>query len=235
VLPLTGLEPAGDVAALLLDRARSVQPELPGGPGTERLAAEICRMVDGLPLASELAAAHARTLPLAGIRDGMADRMAFLTGARWRSGLSRHDSLASSLDWSAELVGERARVALAALSVVDGRFPLEVAAAVTGGDRDVVETLVDHSLVQFDVVDGRYVLLAPPQRERGEQHPKWRWGTWRPCGSTRLRCWPAPVRPMSFMRDSWTGPQPSPMRSVAAWNGPTPTRCTGSGTRMRRC
>jgi predicted ATPase/DNA-binding CsgD family transcriptional regulator len=158
VLPLTGLEPAGDGAALLLDRARGVQPELPDGPGTNRIAAEICRMVDGLPLAIELAAAHARTLPLVGIRDGMADRMAFLATRR-RGGLRRHDSLVASLDWSAELVGARARAALAALSIVDGRFPLEVAVAVTGGDRDVVETLVDHSLVQFDVAEGRYVLL----------------------------------------------------------------------------
>lgn len=158
VLPLTGLEPTGDGAALLLDRARGVQPALPVDPGAERLAAEICRMVDGLPLAIELAAAHARTLPLTGIRDGMADRMAFLS-ARRRGGLRRHDSLVASLEWSAELVGERARAALAALSVVEGRFPLEVAVAVTGGNRDVVETLVDHSLLQFDVAEGRYVLL----------------------------------------------------------------------------
>lgn len=158
VLPLTGLDPAGEGAALLLDRARSVQPDLPAGPDADDAAAGICRLVDGLPLAIELAAAHARTLPLSGIRAGMADRMAFLA-ARPRGDLRRQDSLVSSLDWSAELVGPPARAALAALSVVDGRFPLEVAVALTGGDRDGVETLVDHSLLQFDVVDGRYVLL----------------------------------------------------------------------------
>ena len=166
-----------DGGLLVLDNCE----HLHGGPGTERLAAEICRMVDGLPLAIELAAAHARTLPLAGIRDGMADRMAFLA-ARWRSGLSRHDSLASSLDRSAELVGERAREALAALAVVDGRFPLEVAVAVTGGDRDVVETLVDHSLVQFDVVDGRYVLLETVRGVRGCAAGPLRSGRCRSCG-----------------------------------------------------
>ena len=62
-----------------------------------------CRLADGLPLAIELAAAHARTLPLSGIRDGMADRMAFLA-ARRPGGLPRHGSVAASLDWSAELV-----------------------------------------------------------------------------------------------------------------------------------
>lgn len=125
----------------------------------------ICRLADGLALAIELAAAHARTLPLWGIRDGMADRMAFLA-ARRPGGLPRHGSVAASLDWRAELVGEPARLALAALSVIDGRFSLEVALAVTGGDRAAVETLVDHSRGQFDVVDGRYVLPRSAERSR---------------------------------------------------------------------
>jgi len=76
-----------------------------------------------------------------------------------RRGQWRQASTSCARRRSAELVGKRARAALAALSVVDGRFPLEVAVGVTGGDRDVVETLVDHSLVQFDVAEGRYVLL----------------------------------------------------------------------------
>jgi predicted ATPase/DNA-binding CsgD family transcriptional regulator len=158
VLPLVGLDPTGDAVTLLLDRARRVQPDLPSDAATETVAREICLLADGLPLAVELAAAHARALPLADIRDGMADRMRFLA-ARDPAGLPRHSSLASSLDWSADLVGESARQALAALSVVDGRFPPEVALAVTGGDRSALETLVDHSLVQFDAIEGRYLLL----------------------------------------------------------------------------
>src|SRR3954452_15186242 len=69
VLPLGGLNPDGDAAALLIDRARRVQPGLPGGRATEQLAREICRLLDGLPLAIELAAAHARSLPLQAIRE----------------------------------------------------------------------------------------------------------------------------------------------------------------------
>jgi predicted ATPase/DNA-binding CsgD family transcriptional regulator len=155
MFPLEGLDPAGDGVELLLDRARDVQPDLPADPDGRPAAVEICRLADGLPLAIELAAAHARSLPLAGIRDGMADRLAFLTSR----GLGRHGSVSASLDWSVRLVGETARQALAALSIIDGRFPLEVAMAVTGDDRAALETLVDHSLVQFDAVDGRYVLL----------------------------------------------------------------------------
>lgn len=153
VLPLVGLEPA-DAVALFYDRARRVQPRL---SDADAVAGEICALADGLPLAVELAAAHARALPLVDIRDGMADRMRFLA-ARDPTGLPRHRSVASSLDWSAELVGEPARAALAALSVVDGRFPTEVALALT--ERSALETLVDHSLVQFDAAEGRYLLLS---------------------------------------------------------------------------
>ena len=152
VLPLVGLEPA-DAVALFYDRARRIQPRL---ADADAVAGEICALADGLPLAVELAAAHARGLPLVDIRNGMADRMRFLA-ARDPAGVPRHRSVASSLDWSAELIGEPARVALAALSVVDGRFPTEVALALT--DRAALETLVDYSLVQFDVVEGRYLLL----------------------------------------------------------------------------
>lgn len=158
VLPLTGLVVDSEAAMLFLDRARRVQPQLPDGPETDSVVTEICRLVDGLPLAIELAAAHARSLPLSDIRDGMTDRMDLLV-ARSPVTQSQHASLVSSLDWSVDLVGEPAWQALIALSVVRGRFPLEVAMAVTGGARGVVETLVDHSLVLFDVTDGMYVLL----------------------------------------------------------------------------
>jgi len=154
VLALVGLEP-DDAVALFYDRARRIQPRLADADAGS-VAGEICALADGLPLAVELAAAHARGLPLVDIRNGMADRMRFLA-ARDPAGVPRHRSVASSLDWSAELVGEPARVALAALSVVDGRFPTEVALALT--DRAALETLVDYSLVQFDVVEGRYLLL----------------------------------------------------------------------------
>ncbi|MFC5948032.1 LuxR C-terminal-related transcriptional regulator [Pseudonocardia lutea] len=156
VLPLTGLDPDGSGVVLLLDRARRVQPGLPAGPGTEAVAVEICTLADGLPLAIELAAAHARALPLEGIRDGMADRIGFLARPD-AAGVGRHRSLAVSLDWSVGLVGDRARSALRALSVLEGRFPLAAATAVA--DRAALEELVDHSLVRFDPVDGRYRLL----------------------------------------------------------------------------
>jgi predicted ATPase len=71
---LVGLDPA-DAVALFYDRARRIQPRL---ADADAVADEICALADGLPLAVELAAAHARALPLVDIRDGMADRMRFL-------------------------------------------------------------------------------------------------------------------------------------------------------------
>jgi predicted ATPase/DNA-binding CsgD family transcriptional regulator len=153
VVPLTGLGPAAP--KLLVERARAVQPALPAGPGTDAVADDICRLADGVPLAIELAAAHARSLPLSAVRDGMADRMRFLARG---GGAGRHSSLRSSLDWSAQIVGPTARAALGALSVLDGWFPLDAAIAVTG-DIAALESLVDHSLVQFDAPGERYLVL----------------------------------------------------------------------------
>ncbi|TCK23018.1 helix-turn-helix transcriptional regulator [Pseudonocardia endophytica] len=157
VLTLSGLDPAGDGADLFLERARRVQPSLPDDGPTRATAVAISEMADGLPLAIELAAAHARSLPLDGIRDGMADRLRFLR-ARNGTTAGRHSSLLSSLDWSAELVGAPARSALCALALLDGRFELDAALAATG-DREALEALVDHCLVRFDAADGRYLLL----------------------------------------------------------------------------
>ncbi len=158
VLPLAGLEADGDGADLFLERARRVQPSLPDDSPTRATAVRICRMADGLPLAIELAAAHARSLPPAGIEDGMADRIRFLTTRGGTPEDARHASLLSSLDWSADLVGAPAQAALRALSLFDGRFELDAALAATD-DRDSLETLVEHSLVRFDAADGRYLLL----------------------------------------------------------------------------
>jgi len=166
VLPLGGLDPDGEAAALLLDRARQVQPRLPGGSATESAAREICRLLDGLPLAIELAAAHARSLPLPAIREAMGDRLGFLVG-RDPTALPQHRSLAASIGWSVELVGPAERQALAALSVIEGRFGLDAALAVADGDRAALEHLVDVSLVQYDAVDGRYLVLETVREYAG--------------------------------------------------------------------
>jgi predicted ATPase len=154
VVPVAGL--GRDAHVLFLDRARQVQPDLAVDEG---IIQTICELADGLPLAIELAAAHARALPLTDIHSGMANRLGFLTGLA-SVGEPRHRSLEASIGWSYQLLDSTAQGALRALSVFPGRFTLDAAVAVIGRlGRELVEQLVDHSLVLFSPRDERYVLL----------------------------------------------------------------------------
>lgn len=153
VLPIAGL--ADEAQALFLDRARRVQPEL---AVDERRIRAICELAEGLPLAIELAAAHARALCLADIQAGMADRLGFL--GPQPVGEPRHRSMEASIEWSYRLLDPSAQRALRALSVLPGRFSLEAAVAlVDERGRELLEALVDYSLVVFSPADDRYVLL----------------------------------------------------------------------------
>ncbi|MEJ2869112.1 LuxR C-terminal-related transcriptional regulator [Actinomycetospora sp. OC33-EN08] len=153
-----------DGRALFVERAREVRADL---PSDDSAVAAICRLAEGLPLAVELAAGHARGLPLAAIRDAMSDRLRFPASAD--PGLpARHRSLQACIAWGLDAAGERAARALAALSVLPGRFTLEAARAVTGEPATVLETLVDHSLVAFDPVDARYRLLDTVREHAAE-------------------------------------------------------------------
>ena len=146
VVPLLGLDPAGDGSALFLERARGVQPGLVETARTRESVLAICRLADGLPLAIELAAAHTRGLSLDEVRAGMADQLRFL-GPGEVGALPQHQSLQASISWSVHLVSSQARRVLHALSVFDGRFTLGAARAVAaedGGAAAALETLVDH-------------------------------------------------------------------------------------------
>ncbi|HEX2297257.1 MAG TPA: AAA family ATPase, partial [Pseudonocardiaceae bacterium] len=155
VLPIGGL--GSDAVTLFLDRARLAQPSTVGWD-TE-CAEAICALTDGLPLGVELAAAHARALSLPDILASMSDRLGFLRRAN-PVAAPRHTSLEASIGWSYELVGDQARGVLRALSVLPGPFTLDAANGVVGGSATAaLEALVDHSLIQFEAADGRYLLL----------------------------------------------------------------------------
>jgi len=155
VLPVGGL--GSDAVTLFLDRARLVQPSLVGGDA--ECARGICALADELPLGVELAAAHARALSLPDILASMSDRLGFLRRAT-PAAAPRHASLAASIEWSYELVDEQARRVLRALSVLPGPFTLDAARGVVGCSATAaLEALVDHSLIQFDADDERYLLL----------------------------------------------------------------------------
>ncbi|WP_435176464.1 AfsR/SARP family transcriptional regulator [Actinacidiphila sp. bgisy145] len=119
------------------------------GTGTDDAAAvrEICRRLDGLPLAIELAAARLRALSPRQIADRLDDRFRLLTGGS-RTLLPRQQTLRAVVDWSWDLLDERERTTLCALSVFSGGCTLTAAEAVCGPDAlDAVAQLVDKSLV----------------------------------------------------------------------------------------
>jgi predicted ATPase/DNA-binding SARP family transcriptional activator len=153
--PLPPLD-VDDGVALFVDRAGAVRPGF--DPGSDELdaIAEVCRRLDGLPLAIELAAARTRALPVADIAARLDDRFRLLTGGA-RTALPRQQTLRAVVDWSHDLLSEEERHVLARLSVFVGGFCLDDAAQVVGGDKvepedvgDIVLRLVDKSLVTVD-------------------------------------------------------------------------------------
>jgi DNA-binding NarL/FixJ family response regulator len=128
----------------------------------------ICRRLDGIPLAVELAAARLRVMPAAELDARLDERFVLLTGGS-RAALPRQQTLRALVDWSWELLTGAERAVLARLSVFAGGFGLAAAEAVAaGGDVPAAEVagqlgaLVDKSLVQFDDTAagrGRYRLL----------------------------------------------------------------------------
>src|SRR5262249_27646159 len=118
--------------------------------------AEICRRLDGLPLAIELAAARVRALSLSEIVDSLHDRFRLLTGGA-RTAVRRQQTLRASVDWSHTLLTEPERVLFRRLAAFMGGFELDAAQAVAGGGDveryqvlDQLTLLVDKSLVVAD-------------------------------------------------------------------------------------
>ena len=151
-----------DAVRLFCDRATRGRPGFTLGPENATAVATICRRVDGIPLALELAAARVRTMGLDEILRGLDDRFHLLTGGA-RTLLPRQQTLAASVDWSYDLLEPSEQQTFVRLSVFAGPFTLEAARAVAD-DRDVLDALidlVDRSLVQLDdaEVPARYRYL----------------------------------------------------------------------------
>jgi predicted ATPase/class 3 adenylate cyclase len=153
--PRDTLEAVGqfDAVRLFIERARKARPNFTVTNDTAPVVAEICRELDGLPLAIELAAARVRMLSVEQIGGGLGDRFHLLTGGT-RTVLPRHQTLRASVDWSHELLGDAERTLLRRLSVFAGGFTLDLAEAVCADELlarvtilDLLTSLVDKSLV----------------------------------------------------------------------------------------
>ena len=127
--------------------------------------ADICRRLDGIPLALELAAARARSLSVESIAARLSDRFALLVGGD-RTALPRQQTLRALIDWSHDLLTERERVLFRRLAVFAGGFSLEGAEALCAAGKDnipdvpaVLGQLVEKSLVEADGESERYRFL----------------------------------------------------------------------------
>ncbi|MFD5463148.1 BTAD domain-containing putative transcriptional regulator [Kitasatospora sp. NPDC127059] len=158
VLPV---EPLPDPVALrlLTERAAAARPGF-DPQGDPEACAEICRRLDGLPLAIELAAARLRVMTARQIADRLDGRFALLTAGS-RTLLPRQQTLRAVVDWSWELLGKRERAVLRRLSVFAGGWQLEDAEAICADGTGVVApevadlllSLVDKSLLVADLAD----------------------------------------------------------------------------------
>ena len=152
--------------ALFEARVQAVDPRFTLNDETTALAVDICRQLDGLPLAIELAAARVGTLGLRAVRDKLNARFKLLTGGA-RTTLRRHQTLRAALEWSHGLLNDAERIVFRRLGSFAGGFTIELAQAVAS-DQDLDEwavldhlsALVDKSLVVADTGEPpRYRLL----------------------------------------------------------------------------
>lgn len=136
ILPTEDADPRDILSApaiqLLLDRAVAVRKDLTTDAHTLSTLARVCRALDGMPLAIELAAARLRTMSLDQLAHRLDDRFRLLTGGS-RAALPRHRTLRAVVDWSWELLTDDERVVLRRLSVFAGGASLEAAERVCAG------------------------------------------------------------------------------------------------------
>ena len=166
VLALEPMDVSGDAIALFETRARAQCPGFAVDDDNRAIVAEIVRLLDGLPLAIELAAARIGVLSPAQVVERMQDRFALLAGARGAG--ARQATLRAALDWSWALLAPWEQHALAQCSIFDGGFGLEAAETVvrlpagTPPVIDVIQGLVDKSLLRIQARNGPRLEMAEP-------------------------------------------------------------------------
>jgi non-specific serine/threonine protein kinase len=154
-----------DAVRLFVDRAAAVAPAFSIAEANAAIISDICRRLDGIPLAIELAAARLNMLAVDQISERLNDRFRLLTGGS-RTALARQRTLEATVDWSYDLLSAVERRLLCRLSVFAAGWTLEAAEEVCGGDNirkeallDLLSHLVDKSLVIADEKHRRYRLL----------------------------------------------------------------------------
>jgi predicted ATPase/class 3 adenylate cyclase len=160
VYPVPPLELEHDAVELFVERAQAAKPdfELTGENAAD--VHELCRRLDGLPLALELAAARITLLTPEALLDRLGDRLALLTGGA-RDLPERQRTLRATLEWSYGLLSGSEQRLFASLGAFSGGFTLDAAEAVAEASLDDLASIVDKGLVRHD--SGRYSMLETIQ------------------------------------------------------------------------
>jgi predicted ATPase/class 3 adenylate cyclase len=148
-----------EAVQLFVDRAAAARQGFMLSLGNAQMIADICRTLEGVPLAIELAAARIKVLNPREIRDRLSDRFRLLTGGR-----GRHQTVRSAIDWSYDLLSAQERGLFRRLSVFAGSFDLAAVEAIwpESDPLDHIQQLVDKSLVTVEQLNDdrlRYRLL----------------------------------------------------------------------------
>ena len=166
VLRMPSLQEA-EAVELFVDRACAVDGRFALTDGNAPFVAEICRRVDGIPLAVELAAARVKLLSPKQLTEKLNERFRVLSGGS-KDAMPRHQTLRATIDWSFDLLDEPSRALFRKLSIFVGGWTLDAATAVCAehGDEwevlDALSSLVDKSLVSVEAQgeERRYDMLA---------------------------------------------------------------------------
>lgn len=160
---------------LFADRARAADADFVVDETTVADVVEIVRRLDGLPLAIELAAARLRVLPVHEIAARLGDRFRLLSGGR-RTAMPRHRTLKAVVEWSWDLLSDDERLLAERLAVFPAGTTVEGAAAVvetagldTADVEDLLDALVDKSLLRLDGADGLRYRMLETIREYGTE------------------------------------------------------------------
>ncbi|MEU5987654.1 BTAD domain-containing putative transcriptional regulator [Spirillospora sp. NPDC047418] len=179
VMPPEGT-PAGELRGypavrLFLDRAEAVRPGFAVDAGNAGAVLRICRALDGLPLAIELAAARLRSLPVGEVATRLDDRFRLLSRGN-RAAAPRHQTLRAVVEWSWDLLDEAEQTLARRLTVFSGGLTLDAAAGVCDLDDadELLIELADKSLVQTDgsryrMLDTVHAFCAERLAEAGER------------------------------------------------------------------
>ncbi|NED79710.1 AAA family ATPase [Streptomyces sp. SID11233] len=165
-----------DALRLFAERATAVQPEFRLTEHTRGAVQELCRRLDGIPLALELAAGRLRALSAEQVLERLDDRFRLLTGGS-RSALARHQTLRTAIGWSHELCAPEQRLLWSRLSVFAGQFDLEAVEYICSGSElpadsvlDVLSGLLAQSIVlREDAASGTRYRMLDTVREYGAE------------------------------------------------------------------